>query len=114
MATSAHYPRCRRHSPSGEARSEAICDPQRVRLEQLQRRLLRQHHVPRYQAALREEAPAADAPAVAVELLDVHLPAVSDAIALARLAAGDIEKPVLLVLAALGNSEILLEQLQTA
>src|SRR5436190_6917879 len=90
--------------------SEPVGDAQRVGLEQLDSRLLRQHDVAGHQAALREEAPAAHAPAIAVDLLDVHLPAVANAVALAGLAAGDVEISVFLVLLALGSAEVLHQQ----
>src|SRR5581483_3788114 len=91
-----------------------VGDLERVGLEQLERQLLRQHHVAGHQVALRVEAPAAHAPAGAVELLDIHLPAMANAVALAGAAADHIEETVLLVLQPLGGSEVLLEQSDAA
>src|SRR5690349_17551356 len=90
--------------------SKPIGDAQRVGFEQFKGRLLTQHDVARHQAALGEETPAAHTPAVAIELLDVHLPTVANAVALARHAAGDVEVAVFFVLSALRNREVFLEQ----
>src|SRR5262249_703694 len=90
--------------------SKPIGDAQRVGFEQFKGHLLTQHHVARHQAALGEETPAAHTPAVAIELLDVHLPTVANAVTLARHAAGDVEVAVFFVLSALRNREVLLEQ----
>src|SRR5262245_17635520 len=57
-----------------------------------------------------EEAPAAHTPTIAIKLLDVHLPAVANAVALARHAAGDIEVAVFFVLPALREREVFLQQ----
>src|SRR6185503_3839312 len=49
-----------------------------------------------------------------VELLDIHLPAIADAIALAGAAADDVEEAKLVELLTLRRGEVLLEQLDTA
>src|SRR6185503_124074 len=49
-----------------------------------------------------------------VELLDIHLPAIADAIALAGAAADDVEESKLVELLTLGRGEVLLEQLDAA
>ena len=89
---------------------DLVCHLERFGLEQLERHLLRQHHVTGDEIAAREEAPAADAPAVLVELVDIHRAAVTDAVAATGLAADHLEEGIPLILLELLAGELLFEQ----
>ena len=67
-------------------------------LIRLESDFLRKYDIPNRQLPLGPEAPDSYSRTTPVKLIDVHLPAVTNAIPLSAMAADDFEKPVALVL----------------
>lgn len=95
------------HRPVGEwrlitveasAALEFVGDRQSLLFEQLERQFLRKHNVPRYEAALRKEAPLPYDLTTFIKLIDVHRRTTVNAVAAAGRSSDDIEVSVLLIL----------------
>jgi hypothetical protein len=87
-------------------RWSSVRGPKCVGLEELQREFLGQHDIADWEVTSRHEAQPARLSAVFVELLNVHLVALPNAVALAGVAADHLEIPTHLVLLALRRRQI--------
>jgi hypothetical protein len=92
-------------------RGRDIGDVPCISLVEFQRQLLSKHQVTDWDAAFRDEAERANWPAPVINLFDIQLLAVPDAVALAGIPAGNLEKSVPNILLALHGRQVVTKQL---